>query len=51
VVNRDRQNCSPCGACRQVLAEFGPDAVVMFRHEGNRVETSITELLPSSFQL
>ena len=23
VVNRDHKSCSPCGACRQVLAEFG----------------------------
>jgi cytidine deaminase len=51
VVNRDHQNCSPCGACRQVLAEFGPDAVVLFEHEGKRVEMSITELLPSCFLL
>src|SRR5271165_6402416 len=41
VVNRDHQSCSPCGACRQVLAEFGPDAVVLFEHEGQREEISI----------
>ncbi len=23
--------CAPCGACRQVIFEFGPDAVVLFR--------------------
>src|SRR5215470_2862936 len=28
VVNDHNAPCSPCGACRQVIAEFGPDAVI-----------------------
>lgn len=42
---------SPCGACRQVLAEFGLDTVVLMADEqGNLVrETSVRELLPGSF--
>src|SRR5213079_1104474 len=23
--------CSPCGACRQVIYEFGPDATILFQ--------------------
>jgi cytidine deaminase len=40
---------SPCGACRQVIAEFGTDVHILFS-AGNRVaDTSIAELLPSRF--
>lgn len=42
---------SPCGGCRQVMAEFGLDTVVLF---GNGVgelvkETTVHELLPEAF--
>jgi cytidine deaminase len=41
---------SPCGACRQVLAEFGPDmTVVVADKDGNRQVYSIRELLPDAF--
>jgi len=42
---------SPCGACRQVLAEFGLDTVVLIADgEGHLVwETSVAELLPGAF--
>jgi cytidine deaminase len=30
VVNHRGVPCSPCGACRQVLAEFGPQATVWY---------------------
>lgn len=42
---------SPCGACRQVLAEFGLDTVVLIADgEGRLVqETSVAELLPGAF--
>src|ERR1700681_3683357 len=30
VVNDQGVPCSPCGACRQVIYEFGPDAIVFF---------------------
>ncbi|MBC7807659.1 MAG: cytidine deaminase [Akkermansiaceae bacterium] len=47
---------SPCGACRQVLAEFAPrDAplrVVLINKAGNMVrQTTIAELLPLAFNL
>ena len=45
------KTASPCGACRQVLAEFGRDATVMFL-EGGRFRTmTVDELLPAAFEL
>jgi cytidine deaminase len=42
---------SPCGGCRQVLAEFGLDAVVLIADgKGQLVkQTSVGELLPEAF--
>ncbi|GAB1470397.1 cytidine deaminase [Chloroflexota bacterium] len=42
---------SPCGGCRQVMAEFGLDTVVLFGNgEGELVkESSVHELLPEAF--
>lgn len=51
VTNIDEKDASPCGACRQVLLELAPDAVVLFRDDGGLVETPVTELLPSAFRI
>jgi cytidine deaminase len=41
---------SPCGACRQVLREFGDKTVVLIADDkGNYRETKVGELLPDSF--
>ena len=42
---------SPCGGCRQVMAEFGLDMIVLLADgEGNLVkETTVRELLPEAF--
>ena len=41
---------APCGACRQVLFEFGPEAsVVSVCDSEDRLDTSIPELLPKAF--
>lgn len=42
---------SPCGGCRQVLAEFGLDTVVLIgRPDGSVVqETTVAGLLPEAF--
>lgn len=42
---------SPCGGCRQVLAEFGLDTIVLMADkDGNLVkETTVKELLPEAF--
>jgi cytidine deaminase len=44
---------SPCGGCRQVLAEFAADDVpVVSAHvEGERARWTIGELLPDAFRL
>ena len=43
--------CAPCGACRQVIYEFGPEATIYFRGPNNWVECPITDLLPFGFRL
>lgn len=41
---------SPCGICRQVLAEFMPDGkVILDSREKGMVTYSVRELLPSGF--
>jgi cytidine deaminase len=51
VVNDHGVPCSPCGACRQVIYEFGPRASVFFPGAKGWKELSITELLPEGFRL
>jgi cytidine deaminase len=43
--------CSPCGACRQVIYEFGPDATVFFLGADGPKQAHIKELLPEGFRL
>jgi cytidine deaminase len=43
--------CAPCGACRQVIFEFGPDALVLFRGQSGAEQMPITKLLPEGFRL
>jgi cytidine deaminase len=51
VVNGDEVPCSPCGACRQVISEFGENAIVIFKGQQSYQEMPITDLLPESFRL
>jgi len=42
---------SPCGACRQVMSEFGPEArVILASTRGQVRETTVRELLPGAFR-
>lgn len=48
----DSENwCTPCGACRQFLAEFSPEMEVLCAKAGNRyVSYKLSALLPHTFQ-
>jgi cytidine deaminase len=49
VVNNREVPCSPCGACRQVISEFGPDADVFYIGPAGIQQSNMRELLPNSF--
>jgi cytidine deaminase len=51
VVTENDVSCSPCGACRQVIAEFGANTAVVFRGQNDYIEMSIADLLPETFRL
>ena len=51
VTNDQGVPCSPCGACRQVIYEFGPDATIFFQGANGPKRAHITELLPEGFRL
>jgi cytidine deaminase len=40
---------SPCGACRQVLAEFSPEMRVLYTVPDGVVSTTLDTLLPNRF--
>jgi homotetrameric cytidine deaminase len=51
VTNDHGVACSPCGACRQVIYEFGPNATIFFQGASGPKQAHITELLPEGFRL
>ena len=51
VANSQQVACSPCGACRQVIWEFGRDAEVIFIGDRGWQNLTIRELLPAGFSL
>jgi cytidine deaminase len=50
-VYAEADSVPPCGACRQVLAEFAPAIAVVFRRGGEVVTMGLDELLPEQFRL
>jgi len=51
VTNDHGVPCSPCGACRQVIYEFGPRAVIFYQGEKGPQQSLIADLLPEGFRL
>jgi homotetrameric cytidine deaminase len=52
VTNLNNAPSSPCGACRQVLAEFmSPNGLVLFPFDGTTQIHTLAELLPFGFDL
>ena len=53
VANLNGAASMPCGACRQMLAEFGEDSVpILYPGDGGGArETTLGELLPHAFRL
>ena len=51
IVNEKNAPCAPCGACRQVIYEFGPKATVFFLGAKGWKKLPITKLLPEGFHL
>ncbi|MDP9426865.1 MAG: cytidine deaminase [Actinomycetota bacterium] len=49
VVSPNTAPCFPCGACRQVLREFGCEEVVVLDAEGTPRRYPFEEILPNSF--
>lgn len=49
VVSAHGQDAPPCGACRQVLAEFAPGLPLIFWQEGRIVRVNLSELMPYPF--
>jgi len=50
VIGDTDKPCSPCGACRQVISEFGEDIpLIMANLEGDIKIKKIGELLPEAF--
>ncbi len=47
----DGRPAAPCGACRQVIAEFSPDCLIIMAGESETIVKPLTELLPLAFKL
>ncbi len=51
-VTCDKEYCSPCGVCRQVMSEHAPDLeILMGNLQGTFKSVSIRDLLPQGFTL
>ena len=51
VVGDTAEPISPCGACRQVMAEFNIPVIYLANLKGNVKQVTLAELLPYSFTL
>ena len=51
VVGDTEEPISPCGACRQVMAEFKVSCIILANLQGDVKEYTLEELLPYGFTL
>ncbi len=52
IYGEGKNYCMPCGACRQVMAEFSPEMEVLCtRAGGGYVSYSLSKLMPYTFKL
>ena len=51
VVGDTEASISPCGACRQVMAEFKVTCIILANLKGDVKEYTLEELLPYGFSL
>jgi cytidine deaminase len=49
IVTGTGQVAAPCGGCRQVLNEFGPDAEILLVGSRDELRIGLVELLPHAF--
>jgi cytidine deaminase len=48
----DVQGAYPCGRCRQIMAEFGVETVIVAGAEGSEIrQHTLDELLPNRFTM
>ena len=50
-VHAEAESAPPCGACRQVMAEFATGLRVIWRRDGELVASTLGDLLPDGFSL
>ncbi|MBI4691056.1 MAG: cytidine deaminase [Nitrospirae bacterium] len=50
IVSGNGEYCFPCGACRQMLAEFAPDMEIYLVSDKGIKKFSVDELLPHRFK-
>lgn len=51
IVCKNDVPCPPCGACRQVILEFGPSAIIIFKGKEGLKKIPATKLMPEAFNL
>ena len=49
IVTSGTEAAAPCGACRQVLAEFSPELSIVSMSGGDRKQWGLVDLLPERF--